>query len=234
MSGYLLLEGGAEFGGQMAAPDREALARAGGLAAPVAVIPAAAAPDRNDVRAGRRAVRWFQSLGAARVASLPLVDRASADDPVIAEALRRARLIYLLGGFPGHLADSLAGSRAWQAVLAAWQAGAVVAGSSAGAMVLCDQFYDPEAGLVRPGLGLAGGLGVIPHFTRFGRSWEAVLKRALPASILMGIDEETGALARGGEDRWQVLGGGRVTLITADGKAAYGPGETFDIGSQAG
>ncbi len=229
-SGYLLLEGGAEFGGQMAAPDREALALAGGPAAPVAVIPAAAAPDGNDVRAGRNAVRWFESLGAARVEALPLVDRVSADDTALADHLHRARLIYLLGGFPDHLAESLRGSRCWQAVLEAYRTGAVVAGSSAGAMVLCDHFYDPAAGLIKPGLGLLGNLCVIPHFGKFGRQWEPVLRQALPASRLMGIDEETGALTGGGEGSWRIFGKGRVTLTTGGKTASWGHGEAFQIG----
>ena len=83
MPGTLLLEGGAGFGGRMADPDRQALAAAGGLHAPVVVIPAAAAPDHNAERAGRKAVRWFQGLGAVQVESLALVDRATADDPAI-------------------------------------------------------------------------------------------------------------------------------------------------------
>ena len=45
--GYLLLEGGAEFSGRMDEADKRALALAGGKAAPVDVIPAAAAPDTN-------------------------------------------------------------------------------------------------------------------------------------------------------------------------------------------
>ncbi len=229
-SGYLLLEGGAEFGGEMAAPDREALALAGGPAAPVAVIPAAAAPDDNDVRAGRRAVRWFESLGASRVEALPLVDRASADDTAIAERLRRARLIYLLGGFPDHLAESLRESRCWQAVLEAYRTGAVIAGSSAGAMVLGEHFYDPVGGLIKPGLGLLGNLCVIPHFAKFGRQWVPVLRPSLPASRLMGIDEETGALTRGGEGSWRIFGKGRVTLMTGGKTASWGPGEAFRIG----
>ena len=47
MSGYLLLAGGAEFGGQMALADRRALELAGGLSVPARIIPTAAAPDRE-------------------------------------------------------------------------------------------------------------------------------------------------------------------------------------------
>jgi cyanophycinase len=153
MAGYVLLEGGAEFGGRMADPDRAALAAAGGPRAPVAVIPAAAAPDHNTQRAGQNAVNWFQRLGALHVESLPLIDRASADDPAIVDRLLEARLIYLLGGFPAHLADSLRGSRSWAAVLQAYGSGAVIAGSSAGAMVLCSDYYDPVGNAVTPALG---------------------------------------------------------------------------------
>ena len=37
--GYILLEGGAEFGGQMAEPDRQAIMLAGGPDKPISIIP---------------------------------------------------------------------------------------------------------------------------------------------------------------------------------------------------
>jgi hypothetical protein len=37
--GYILLEGGAEFGGSMAIPDRRALELAGGLDVRISIIP---------------------------------------------------------------------------------------------------------------------------------------------------------------------------------------------------
>jgi len=97
--GYLLLEGGAEFGGRMRDADLRGIRRAGGFAAPIRIIPTAAAPDDNHERAGNNGVRWFEGLGAKDVLSVPLVDRASANDATVAQALRAARLIYLLGGF---------------------------------------------------------------------------------------------------------------------------------------
>ena len=229
MPGYLLLEGGAEFGGRMADPDRQALAAAGGPEAAVAVIPAAAAPDNNAERAGRNAVRWFQGLGALQVESLPLVDRASADDPAIVERLLKARLIYLLGGFPAHLARSLQGSRSWQAVLQAYGYGAVIAGSSAGAMVLCSDYFDPAGNAVNPGLGLLARTCVIPHHETVGRRWVPVLKKALPDRVLLGIDEETGVLNLPTQNRWQVYGKGWVTVYRQKRVAVFGPGQTFRL-----
>jgi len=55
--GYLLLEGGAEFGGEMREPDLKAIELAGGFDAPIRIIPTAAAPDNNHQRAGNNGVR---------------------------------------------------------------------------------------------------------------------------------------------------------------------------------
>src|SRR5512135_1767500 len=142
--GTLLLEGGSEFGGRMSEPDLAALNRAGGLATPVAIIPTAAAPDHNHERAGRNGLRWFGSLGASKLDLVPVIDKASADDPALAARIRAAHLIYMLGGFPGFLAETLSASRVWQAALEAYADGAILGGSSAGAMVLCQYLYDPK------------------------------------------------------------------------------------------
>src|SRR5437588_9402060 len=113
MTGYLLLEGGAEFSGKMADPDRRAIELAGGPDAVISIIPTAAAPDNNYRRAGNNGVNWFKSLGATRVEWLPLIDSTSANDAGIADKLARSRLIYMLGGFTGYLGEPLKGSAGW-------------------------------------------------------------------------------------------------------------------------
>src|SRR5215207_4912102 len=110
MTGHILLAGGAEFGGRMAELDLRTIELAGGFDVQISIIPTAAAPDHNHERAGRNGVRWFESLGARNVAALPLIDRASADDPAIIAALHKSQLIYLLGGFPHYLGQTLLGS----------------------------------------------------------------------------------------------------------------------------
>ena len=142
--GFILLEGGSEFTAGMAAADERAMAVCGGRAQPVRIIPAAAAPDHNHARAAANGVGWFQSLGAADVRAVGIIDRASADRPDLASEIERARLVFVLGGFTRYLAETLSGSLAWQAMLSAHRAGAVIAGSSAGAMVLCERYFDPE------------------------------------------------------------------------------------------
>ena len=210
--GYLLLAGGAEFGGRMAEPDRLAMSLAGGPGATISIIPAAAAPDNNHIRAGRNGVDWFRGLGAFHVSALPLIDHTSANHPDIVKILEKSRLIYLLGGFPRHLAQSLAGTRGWQAMVAAYEAGAVIAGSSAGAMVLCEHYYDPTSTQVFNGLNLVKGICVLPHHDTFGHTWAPPLAKQLLDITLIGIDEETGAIFDTANSRWQASGKGCITL----------------------
>ena len=225
--GYLLLEGGAEFGGRMRDPDLKAIELAGGFEAPIRIIPAAAAPDNNDQRAGNNGIRWFQSLGAKDVGSVPLIDKTSANDESIAKTLRGAKLIYMLGGFTGYLGETLKGSAAWQSVLEAYARGAVVAGSSAGAMVMCEFYYDPSRGQVVEGLNLVPNAIVMPHYDTFGKSWASRLLE-LSRVTLVGIDEGTGMIDDG-TGTWTVHGAGNVTLYRNQEVEIYEAGKFFSV-----
>ena len=227
--GFIVLEGGAEFGGQMADPDRQAIMLAGGPDVLISIIPAAAAPDHNHQRAGQNGVSWFQSLGATNVKSVPLIDSASADDHEIAEALARSKLIYILGGFPHYLGQTLSGSRSWQAMLTAYQSGAVIAGSSAGAMVLCEYYFDPVNSQVVQGINLINRICILPHHNTFGKDWVPQLKRQIADIIFVGIDEETGIINNAPERKWQVYGKGSVTLYHDDHIKEFTSDQKFTI-----
>ena len=212
MSGHILLAGGSEFGGHMAVPDRLSIELAGGLDAPIAIIPTAAAPDNNHRRAGENGRRWFTSLGATNVTVVPLVDRNSASEESVVEQIREAKLVYLLGGFPGYLCETLRDTPAWTAMRAARAAGAVLAGSSAGAMVLCQYLNDPRGQGATTGLGLIPNACVLPHHNTFGQGWAERLRDLLPNATLIGIDEETAMISDLSAPNWRVLGAGDVTL----------------------
>jgi cyanophycinase len=228
--GYILLAGGAEFDGAMAIADRRAIELAGGAHALLSIVPAAAAPDNNHERIGQKAVDWFKKLGAVNAAALPLVDRPSADAATVVNALLASRLIYMPGGFPGHLAQSLSGSKGWQAMLNAHQSGAVIAGSSAGAMILCDHYYDPYEGKIFKGLGLIPNACILPHHNTFGRSWFRKLAQRLRGVILIGIDEKTGMIDDGPKGQWQVYGAGGITCYRNDRVTHFQAGQPFDLG----
>lgn len=227
--GYLLLEGGAEFGGRMRDPDRKAIELAGGLEAPIRIIPTAAAPDHNHQRAGNNGLRWFQGLGAKDVTSLPLIDQQSANDEKLADALRTAKLIYMLGGFTHYLGQTLKGSAAWKAALEAYKNGSVIAGSSAGAMVMCEFYYDPSAGKVVEGLKLVPNALVLPHHDTFGKNWAPKLLQQIPPVTLLGIDEQTGMLDDAENHSWNVYGRGAVTLYRNGKVEVYKAGESFSV-----
>ena len=182
--------------------------------------------------------RWVR-LGTEQarrleVEAVPVLalDRASADDPALAAPIAGAGLVYLSGGSPAHLAESLRGTRVWAAVESAWRGGAALAGCSAGAMALVAWMADIRApgGEPRPGLGVVPGMLVVPHFDRF-RRWmgappEAVAARLPEGVVLIGIDEET-AMVSDGDDlrRWVVHGRQAAWAFGPDGGTAHRAGQ---------
>ena len=226
--GYLLLEGGAEFGGRMSEPDLRAIELAGGFDALICIIPTAAAPDNNHKRAGDNGMRWFKSLGAKNVFTADVIDSASANDASLAASIRTSRLIYLLGGFPRHLGETLANSACWRAALDAYGQGAVIAGSSAGAMVLCEHYYDPYEKKLLRGLKLLPNACVLPHHNNFGKTWAKQLVQLLPIATLIGINEQTGMIDDG-NGKWRVYGAGEITLYQGGQVIGHGRGETFSF-----
>jgi len=91
--------------------------------------------------------------------------------------------------------------------------------------VICEHYYDSGAGKVAQGLGLVLNACVLPHHNTFGQHWVGKLKALLPSVTLLGIDEYTGMLSKG--TKWQVLGGGSVTLYRDGEVEHYKVGETF-------
>lgn len=226
--GHLLLEGGAEFGGTMSEPDLRAIELAGGFDAPICILPTAAAPDHNHKRAGSNGVRWFQSLGAKNVIAANVIDKKSADDATLADQIRKSKLIYLLGGFTHYLGETLKDSLCWAAALEAYEDGVVIAGSSAGAMVMCEHYYDPSSQRVMRGLSLVANSLVLPHHNTFGKGWAGPLREALPNAVLIGIDEGTGMVGEP-EGEWRVHGGGEVTLYRGGSTVGYERGAAFRL-----
>ncbi len=195
--------------------DRELLEASG--ADDVLVLPTAAAYEHPG-RAVETAEKWFAGLGA-KVRGLMVLARPDADQEANVAAIRDARFIYLSGGSPLHLRSVLKDSPAWDALCQAWQGGAVLAGSSAGAMALCDPMVDPRGGAFTLGLGLLAQVAIIPHHNTWS---EEKAKRTItlaPKGLpIVGIDERT-ALIRGTDGAWKVAGVGDV-VVFVDGHEA--------------
>jgi cyanophycinase-like exopeptidase len=182
-----------------------------------------------------RRLKYWVDLGKAQadrlgVTAVPLVvtSREQADDPEVVKEVDGAGLIYLSGGDPGFLADTLRDTALWRAIVAAWRGGAALAGCSAGAMAMADRVPDwrhPSGG-DRVGLGLLPQLRVLPHFDRLvGRIPDLLVRPVLrpPAGVtVVGIDEETALV--GGPEKYTVAGRQAVWLLGSGPRQKLAPG----------
>lgn len=206
-TGPLALVGGAEWS-QGCDFDAELWETSG--RAEVVVLPTAAAYE-HPTRAVEVATKWFFGFGAA-VRGLMILSRRDAMDALAVEVLEQARFVYLSGGSPMHLRSVLKDSPAWDALVGAWRSGAVVAGSSAGAMVLCDPMVDPRGGALTLGLGLIDHLAVLPHYDTWSPEKAArTVELATGHLRIAAIDERT-ALIRDPDGSWRTAGAGDVTV----------------------
>jgi cyanophycinase-like exopeptidase len=223
--GPIALVGSGEFLPGMREVDAELLA---GRAQRAVFLPTAAALE------GDQRIDYWIGLGTAHyramgVEPLPLrvLSREDADNPELAGQVEGAGLVYLSGGNPGYLVQTLRDTLVWRAIHAAWEAGAALAGCSAGAIALSAVVPDPrstEIGRIEPALGVAPQLAVIPHFDRFDRvlpRLAARIRSEVPPGVLtIGIDEDTALV--GGPEEWTVRGRQRVWVIGDDDDAREG------------
>jgi cyanophycinase len=208
VSGVLALIGGAEWRDGCSF-DRTLLEASGERE--VLVIPTAAAYEHPE-RAVEWAQRYFEGLGA-KARGLMVLRRADADDEASVAAVRESRFLYLSGGSPMHLRSVLKDSPLWDALVAAWHDGAVLAGSSAGAMVLCDPMVDPRGGAFTLGLALVAQVALIPHHNTWSEEKARRTIRLAPAGLpVVAIDEQT-ALLRHPDGSWAVEGAGQVVVF---------------------
>lgn len=183
----------------------------------VVVLPTAAAYEHPQ-RAVETAAAWFAGFGAT-VRPAMILSRSDALDEEQTKTLAGARFVYLSGGSPMHLRSVLKDTPAWSAVIDAWRAGAVVAGSSAGAMVLGDPMVDPRGGALTLGLGLIPQLAVLPHYDTWSEEKaNRTVQLATGHLRIAAIDERT-ALIRDRDGTWSTAGAGKVTVYV-DGKPA--------------
>ncbi|HEV3267042.1 MAG TPA: Type 1 glutamine amidotransferase-like domain-containing protein, partial [Acidimicrobiales bacterium] len=138
--------------------------------------------------------------------------------------------IYLSGGDPNYLADTLRDTKVWRAIEATWRQGSALAGCSAGAMALgawIPSLRHPRKGSIA-GLGILEHLGVIPHFDAFAARVPDLLTRfVLPDESLIsvfGIDEETALV--GGPKEWTVQGRQSVWRLGSGGREEFRVGAT--------
>jgi cyanophycinase len=183
----------------------------------VVVLPTAAAYEHPQ-RAVDHASAWFGGFGA-KVAPAMVLARTDALEATHAKTIEQARFVYLSGGSSMHLRSVLKDTPVWSALVDAWNNGAVVAGSSAGAMVLGDPMVDPRGGALTLGLGLVDHLAVLPHYDTWSEEKaHRTVQLATGHLRIAAVDERT-ALIRDPDGSWRTAGAGEVTIYV-DGKPA--------------
>lgn len=222
--GTLALIGGGEWRDGCRDLDRELLERAG--AKEVLVLPTAAAFEHPD-RVAEQAVAYFESLGV-KARPLMVLHRAEANEAKHVDLARKARMVYIADGSPLHLRSVLKGSELWDAMLAAYHAGGVLAASGAGATLVCDPMVDPRGGAYTVGFGVVTGVAVFPyHGTAADHLRERSIELLPPSAKLVGIDEET-AIVRDPDGTWRVAGVGTVTVYEGEAATDYRAGATIE------
>jgi cyanophycinase len=160
-------------------------------------------------------IAHFNQLGVEQVEAVRVIDRASANDPALAERIRQANFVYLSGGKPNYLLRTLTGTRALEALLAVYRQGGVLAGCSAGAMVMGECI----PGFLRwtEAFRLFPDAVIIPHYDETP-AWLSHLVRLLTrrSTTVYGIEGYSALLVNGNE--LKVIGRGSVTVWGHTGK----------------
>jgi len=199
------------------------VALAGGPKARIVVVSTASVLGAES---GARYRSVFLELGARHVETVDAGTRADADDPAAARLIADASGIFLTGGNQLRLSSIMGGTRLARAIAERHRAGAVVAGTSAGASALSAHMIafgragaSPRQRMAQmgAGLGLLPGVVVDQHFlqrNRLGRLLTVVAQN--PSLLGLGIDEDTAAVVSD-DQVLAVIGRGSVTIV--DGSA---------------
>ena len=191
-----------------------------GGAEAVEVIPTASGiPEEM----GDQYVEAFRGIGIRHVKVMDIRTRADASSEAFVRRIEDADVIYFTGGDQLRLTSTLGGSAVLQAVKDKYAAGAVIAGTSAGAAALpATMIVQGEAAAgsmqkgnvqMTPGLGLIHNAVIDTHFIdrgRFSRLLEVITSN--PGHIGLGVGEDTAVVLRDG-CRVEVVGTGLVVVV---------------------
>jgi cyanophycinase len=169
----------------------------------------------------------FRELGVEEVVLLEIHERKDASEAKNLDILDGASGVFFTGGDQLKITSQIGDTPVFRRIQEIYQQGGVIAGTSAGASVVCETMLvsgsSDESHKVGDTLRMAPGLGLIQqviidqHFAergRMGRLLGAVSQN--PRILGIGIDEGT-ALVIENETKVRVLGEGAVYVVDATG-----------------
>lgn len=167
----------------------------------------------------------FKALGVKETRHLHVDSREEALDERCHRVLDGAAAVFFTGGDQLKLTSQLGDTPVYSKILDMYQRGGCIAGTSAGASVVCETMlvsgngksspHVDDALRMAPGFGFIPGLIVDQHFAergRIGRLIGAVAQN--PRVIGIGVDENTAILCEGHEN-FTVIGEGGVYVVDA-------------------
>ncbi|MBA3013204.1 MAG: cyanophycinase [Proteobacteria bacterium] len=164
----------------------------------------------------------FTTLGASEVKILTIRTRAQANDDTLVKTLEDVDLIFLTGGDQLRLTTIMGGSKILVAIQNRLEAGALIAGTSAGAAVFSDTMIyegESEEGLLKGRVLMTAGFGFVnnivfdTHFMARGRIGRLVqIVTTNPTCIGVGIGEDSGVILKG-DETVEVIGTGQVIIV---------------------
>lgn len=167
----------------------------------------------------------FRELGVATVRHLHVDVRAEAMSEKTHGVLDGAGAVFFAGGDQLKLTSQLGDTPVYQKTKAIYETGGLIAGTSAGASVVCETMLvsgtsdgSPrirDALRMAPGFGFISGVIIDQHFAERGRLSRLIGAVAQNPRILgIGIDENTAILCDNGYS-FRVLGDGGVYVVDA-------------------
>jgi len=193
----------------------------GGNDANIVVIPTASSIP---VEVGENYLNAFSKLGCENTHVLDIRSKEDSEKKSSIELIKNADCIMFSGGNQSKITDKIGGTTIHKILMERFynEEGFVIAGTSAGAMVMADEMiaggssteaFVKGAVLMYKGLGLIPGLIIDTHFIqrgRFGRQAEAVAK--FPNLLGIGLAEDTGLVIKNGNE-FEVIGSGMIIVF---------------------
>ena len=167
--------------------------------------------------------RLFRALGIRHLHQLDVGSREEAKKEAKLRILHDAAGVFFTGGDQLKLTSLLGDSPIYERVKEIYETGGIIAGTSAGASVVCETMLVSGGGdsshrigsslAMAPGFGLIGGVIIDQHFAqrgRIGRLIGAVAQN--PRMLGIGIDEDTAIVCDPG-NCFEVVGKGAVYVV---------------------
>ncbi|QCX00411.1 cyanophycinase [Aggregatimonas sangjinii] len=189
---------------------------AGGIDAPMVVIPTAGGDDiyGEDYYFAER----LRAFGVKKVTVVHTYDRAEADTEAFTQPLKDAKAVWFGGGRQWRLVDAYADTKTEQLIWEVLNKGGVIGGSSAGATIQGSYLARGDTqnnqimmGDHEEGFGFIKNIAIDQHVLARNRQFDMfnILKNR-PELLGIGIDESTAVIVKG--DQFEVVGASKVLI----------------------